>query len=307
AVNRLSSMPTLYNDDFSYLKEAIEHLRQAETLQADFDDDLQQISLTATKDLKHRLKFTLPSEVWPDDEIFVLSADPDVIQKEIKRSRKDENAWPDIHYLWQHNPILAWINDKVVAEFGRHEAPVLTLSGALAQGETVFILSGLIPNRKGHPLVHRWFGVTFRQDNFQNIEKFKHLLNRTGLGKTRFPSKETQIDLDFLRSLLPEAVRQAKTYMSEQRQTFEKEINIKLEEQLTALERLRGKQYKQLDLFYMEKKQLNKKEQEKREIERKFDEFIDWVEDTMTTEDKPFIQVIAVLMGAGGRVQEDEI
>ena len=298
AENRLSSMPTLYNNDFSYLKEAIEHLRQAETLQADFDDNLQQISLTATKDLKHRLKFTLPGEVWPNDEIFVLSADSDVIQEEIKRSRKDENAWPDINYLWQHNPILTWINDKVVAEFGRHEAPVLTLSGSLAQGETVFILSGLIPNRKGHPLVHRWFGVTFKQDDFQHIEKFKPLLNRTGLGKNRFPSKETQLDLDFLRHLLPEAVQQAKIYMSEQRQTFEDTINPKLQEQLDKLERLKGKQYKQLELFYMEKKQLNKKEQEKREIERKFDEFIDWVEDTMTTEDKPFIQVIAVLQGA---------
>jgi len=36
AENRLSSMPTLYNDDFSYLKEAIEHLRQAETLTGRF-------------------------------------------------------------------------------------------------------------------------------------------------------------------------------------------------------------------------------------------------------------------------------
>ena len=32
-------------------------------------------------------------------------------------------------------------------------------------------------------------------------------------------------------------------------------------------------------------------------IDRKFDEFIHWVEDTMTTEDNPFIQVIAVLRG----------
>jgi hypothetical protein len=43
---------------------------------------------------------------------------------------------------------------------------------------------------------------------------------------------------------------------------------------------------------------LSKKEQEKREIDRIFDEFINWVEDTMTTEDNPFIQVIAVLKGA---------
>jgi superfamily II DNA or RNA helicase len=298
AENRLSSMPTLYANDFTYLKEAINHLRQSETLQVDFADDQQQISLTATKDLKYRLKFTLPNEVWPADETFVLSADPDVIQKEIKRSRKDENAWPDIHYLWPHNPVVEWINDKVVAEFGRHEAPVLTLTGSLAPAETVFILSGLIPNRKGHPLVHRWFGVTFKQANFQKIEEFATLLNRTGLGKTRFPSKDVQVEFDTLRQLLPEAVEQAKLYMSRRRQTFEDEINPKLQEQLDKLEHLRSKQFKQLDITYKDKKQHHKKEQEKREIEHKFDEFIDWVEDTMTTEDRPFIQVIAVLRGA---------
>ena len=42
---------------------------------------------------------------------------------------------------------------------------------------------------------------------------------------------------------------------------------------------------------------MSRKEEERREIDRKFDEFIHWVEDTMTTEDNPFIQVIAVLRG----------
>ena len=42
---------------------------------------------------------------------------------------------------------------------------------------------------------------------------------------------------------------------------------------------------------------LSNKEQDKRAIDKKFDEFIDWVEDTMTTEDNPFIQVVAVLKG----------
>lgn len=294
---KIRSMPTLYVDDYHYLKEAIGYLKQTETLQADFIDNEQQVILTATKDLKHRLRYTLPREVWPDDDTFVLSAGVDDIQEEIKRSRKDENAWPRKHYLWQHNPVLEWINDKVVAGFGRHEAPVLSLQGSLAPKETVFILSGLIPNRKGHPLVHRWFGVTFLEGKFQQIEEFGELLSRTSLGKTRYPNPLKVIDIDVIRALLPETVKQAKQYMSEKRKSFEKVINEKLNEQLKALERLKGKQYEQLELFYMEKKQLTKKEQDKREIDRKFDEFIEWVEDTMTTEDNPFIQVIAVLKG----------
>jgi hypothetical protein len=221
-----------------------------------------------------------------------------VIQDEIKRSRKDENAWPRIHYLWQHNPVVEWINDKVVAGFGRHEAPVLSLQGALNSGETVFILSGLIPNRKGHPLVHRWFGVTFKGDKFQQIEEFEALLARTGLGKTSLPNRGDNIDIEALRQLLPKAVQKARDYMSEKRNAFEEVINEKLNEQLNALDRLKTKQYEQLELFYMDKRQVSKKEQDKREIDRKFDEFWTWVEDTMTTDDNPFIQVIAVLKGA---------
>ena len=86
--------------------------------------------------------------------------------------------------------------------------------------------------------------------------------------------------------------------MSEERKDFEEIINKKLNDQLAALESLRGRQHEQLELHYVEKRQLSKKEQDKREINRKFDEFIKWVEDTMTTEDNPFIQVIAVLKGA---------
>jgi superfamily II DNA or RNA helicase len=297
AEERTRTMPTLYADDFQYLKEAIGHLRQSETLQSEFVDVDQQVILTATSDLKHRLRYTLPREVWPDDDTFVLSADRDTIQEEIKRSRKDENAWPRIHYLWQQNPILEWVNDKVVAGFGRHEAPVLSLNGPLSVGETIFILAGLIPNLKGHPLVHRWFGVTFQHEKFQEVEAFETVLARTGIGSVSFPNPQGAFDSESLRNLLPEAVTQAKQYMSGKRNQFENAINEKLNDHLAALERLKGRHHEQLELFYMGKKQLARKDQEKREIDRKFDEFIKWVEDTMTTEDNPFIQVIAVLRG----------
>ncbi len=297
AETKTRDLPSLYPDDYHYLKEAIMFLKQTQKLQTDFPANEQQIIITANKDLKHRLKYVFPREVWPDDDTFVLSADRQVIQDEIKRSRKDENAWPRIHYLWPHNPVLEWINDKVVSGFGRHEAPVLTLSDKLGTGETVFILSGLIPNRKSHPLVQRWFGVTFKDTAFQQIETFEKLLARTGLGKTKIPNRTENIDIEALQELLPKAVQQARDYMSEERKAFEEIINKKLNEQLRALERLKGKQYRQLELFYTDQRQLSKKEQHRREIDRKFDEFIEWVEDTMTTENNPFIQVVSVLFG----------
>ena len=54
------AMPTLYADDFHYLKDAIGYLKQSETLQSEFVDADQQVILTAPQDLKHRLRYVLP-------------------------------------------------------------------------------------------------------------------------------------------------------------------------------------------------------------------------------------------------------
>lgn len=298
--DRIKSMPSLFDDDYHYFKSAIGYLKQKEPIQTDFVDEDQKVELTITDDLKYRLKYTLPVEVWPSnpkDYTFVLSADQNDIQDEIKRSRKDENAWPQLQYLWPLNPVVEWINDKVIGEFGRHEAPVLSLQGALVDDETVFIISGLIPNVKGHPLVHRWYGVTFQGKTFKHIEPFEAILAKTGLGKKAFPNTEAAVDMESIRSLLPEAVKQAKQHMSGERSAFEDSINDKLNEHLNALDRLKGKHYTQLELDFEVSKSQSKKEQKKRDIDRTFDEFITWVEETMTTEDNPFIQVIAVLKG----------
>jgi hypothetical protein len=139
--------------------------------------------------------------------------------------------------------------------------------------------------------------VTFQNRAFQKIETFASLLARTGLGGTAFPNREESQNLESLRSLLPEAVNQAKQYMTGERKSFENMINPKLQTHLNNLDRLKVKHHEQIELFYADKKQLSRKDREKREIDRIFSEFLTWVEDTMTTEDNPFIQVIAVLKG----------
>jgi superfamily II DNA or RNA helicase len=294
ATEKIRKMPGVYPDDFHYLKDAVSYLNLSETIQADFSDEQQEVELTATDDLKERLRYVIPREAWPDDDVFVLSADKDAVQKEIRQSRKSENAWTRIHYLWELNPVLEWINDKVIAGFGRHEAPVLVLQDALPEREVVFVIAGLIPNLKGHPLVHRWFGVIYQDGKFQGIEPFEAVLKRTGLGRKYFPNRGEHIDLDALREFLPDAVKQARIYMSAERNAFEDKINPKLQAQLDNLERLKAKHHAHIESSHTEKD--SRKDQEKREVDQIFNAFWTWVEETMTTEDKPFIQVIAVFL-----------
>ena len=202
-------MPSLFRDDFTYLQATMQHLRQTLSLQVEFFPEEQQVTFTAPDELKHRFRF-LPNEVWPDDGVFLLSARHNIIQEEIKRSRKEEKAWPRIHYLWPLHPVLEWVNDKVLAAFGRHQAPVLTLREVLAPTEVVFIVSGLIPNRKAHPLVHRWFGVEFTNGQFHGIEDFEACVGAHGWVGNAFPNPGGTVNIETLKHLLPEAVSQAR-------------------------------------------------------------------------------------------------
>jgi len=284
---------SLFKDDYAYFKAAIEQIRENQWLQVELYDDQKRVELTAPDDLRDRFRY-LPLEVWPEQGAFALSADKDVMQAEMRRCRKDENAWPSVHYLWPLNPVLEWANDKVLAAFGRHEAPMVTMpAGVLKPGEVIYVLSGLIPNRKSHPLVHMWFGVTVKG----GVEDLQEVIERTGLGKKTIPNVgDSDADADALEAHLPMVVDRAKAWMSERRKEFESEINVKLNAQLEALEALRRRQLGHVDKRF---EQEERRQSERRRIDKTFDEFIEWVEDTMTTEDNPFIQVVAVLRGVG--------
>ncbi len=297
------SLPSLFRDDYAYLKAALEQIGRREDLQVELDDDARRIELTAPADLRHRFKF-LPPETMPDDKVFRLSGDADAVQAEVRRCRKDERAWPQVHYLWPLHPVVEWANDKVLAAFGRHEAPLITLpKGTLAPGEVVYLLSGLIPNRKSHPLLHLWFGVVTRDGAFERIETLEELLERTELGRREFPNRlDSEDEAVAYQSALPEVIDHARAWMSQRQREFEEAINDKLDGQLAALEKLRDRHKAQLEERYEGSKLPESVIQERREAELRrinklFDEFIDWVQDTMTTEDNPYVQVIAVLRG----------
>ncbi|NQU65248.1 MAG: DEAD/DEAH box helicase, partial [SAR324 cluster bacterium] len=194
AADKRKLMPALYQDEYTYFSKALGFLQKTQKIQVDFYPEERRIDLTPPEDLLYRFRF-FPRELHPKDQAIILSSDIDAIQKEIVKARKEESKWPEIHYLWPLNPVVEWINDKLTAAFGRHEAPVITLADELAEGEVIFIISGLIPNRKSHPLVHRWIGVSFLEGEFIDISSFESILQRTKLGRKNFPNPATDIDI----------------------------------------------------------------------------------------------------------------
>lgn len=90
--------------------------------------------------------------------------------------------------------------------------------------------------------------------------------------------------------------------MVARRHDFEKRVNEKLNREMEALDKLRARQLRQLELQLelSEQSETFKRFREERgrhDIETIFDEYLDWVQETMTTEPQPWIKVVCVMTG----------
>jgi hypothetical protein len=286
--------------DYAFAKTALQQL-SIPTPIADFspDDSSQTLTLTAPRDLQERLKVTLPIEVRDSDHRYSLCAQKDKITQAIELARQakaEDESWPLLHYLWPQHPIMEWLSDRVLTAFGRHRAPVIQCP-QLTEGEQAFMLMGLIPNRKGQPLLIEW-QVAICSNGSWSLEVFPDFVQRTKLKANSLSNRNQGIDTSGLQSNLPEAVAAMQRHMVKRQSSFAADMTSRLAGTLAELERLQTKQFEQLELRLSENQQAEqfkrtKREQRTQHIRKVFDEYRLWVEDTMTTEPQPFIQVLA--------------
>lgn len=301
----IAEPPSLFGDDrshgdFLFAKTALEQLSiPVPFAQFVLDENHRTISLTAPRDLQERLKLAMPMEARAKDHRYTLTASRQDMTDAIERARqakRDEDTWPAIHYLWPQHPIMEWLTERVLTAFGRHRAPVVRLS-QLAEGEQAFILLSLIPNRKGQPLLIEWRVAVFQQGAWK-LESFPDFVARAGLQAGKLPNSGKAIDTTDLQKNLPAAVTGMRKFMVDRQKSFAADMDARLEKTLADLARLQGHQEEQLELRFA-KSQLaenlkrGQREQRTQHIRKVFDEYRDWVRDTMTTEPEPFIQVLA--------------
>ena len=299
---------SLFPDEFAYCRAGLDRLRARQGnapgnagLHFEAHPESSTLTLDAPEDLKHRFG-SFPREVMPKDGRFVLTADRGRMAAAITESRREETAWPALHYLWCLNPVVSWLDDRMLAAFGRREAPILAGIPGLAPDEAVFVCSGLVPNRKGHPLVYEWIGVAYRGGRFEALVPFRDLLDRTGLGRREIPNRGTPVDEAGLRQRLPGAVERARRWFTERRRAFEDRINTKLNGEMAALEELKRRQHLRIEDMLATSRQAEALKQrlaaqQRQEIEDIFGEYLDWIQETMTTEKQPWVKVICVLTG----------
>ncbi|MGX5218931.1 DEAD/DEAH box helicase [Pseudomonas segetis] len=295
---------SLFASDYEFARQALEAVNR-ERRQVNFsaNNERQTITLTPPDDLDYRFSF-LPPEIRPEDGSLVLTADKQRFAEEIRRSRQDENAWPKLHYLWPQHPAIQWLQDKLLAQVARHSAPVLALpdidrvSQLMQTGETVFLVSGLIPNRKAHPVIWKWFAIRIRNGAVTGIEPAEAWLQRLQLDN-RLPNRAQPLDTALLERMRPAVITAARNQMQQLQQDYIATHRPQLERQLGELKALKWRQVNQLDLQFEGSNQAEhfkaaRKEERLKRIEKVFADYQTWVQDTHTIEPVPFIQIIAV-------------
>ena len=301
ARSRCHTFPSLFADDLTYFREGLSGLNAASDLQADFDVERQLVTLTVNDDLR-RVFRALPGEALPEDGRIHFTTSRERVKKAIKDSRAEESNWPDVHLLWDLHPVMEWLNFKLMVAFGRKQAPAMRLAGTLASGESLFLIQGEIPNKKGQPVIHEWFAIRFRGSVTSVCLPLQDFLKLTQLDKRTYPNPgEIEISIG-LRSLLPAAVEEARSYMSARRRLFQENLQARLMEEIQNLGNLQGRQLSFLESAFPEDQTLvgarrNKKLERRRHIDAIFASYRNWVEETLTTEDSPFLRVAAVFFG----------
>ena len=274
-------------------------LRSGANLRFEVNPDTETLTLDAPEDLVARYSY-LPPEVLPVHRRLVLTTSRQRMAEAVEESRRAESAWPSLHYLWRLSPVVTWLNDRMLAAFGRHEAPILAGMRGLSPGETVFVFSGLVPNRKSHPLVFDWVAVTFLDDDGPDLISFDKLTERTGLGREPTANQQTRVDVDTVSALLPHAVAEARRYFIKRRHDFEETINAKLDDEIKALDAFKARRLQQLELALAQSNQAEGIKQGRhaqacRDVQAVHDEYLDWIQETMTTEPQPSIKVICAI------------
>lgn len=295
---QLKSDDTLFSD-IDYLNQAFAYLNRTESHPVERLHDESGLEIKITPDMRKRLNALLPEEAMPQGDYMRLSDDKAFCMKEMRRSMQNnmaETAWPKVQFLWKLHPIFTWVNDKGGLLYGRGEAPVVGLPDVMEASDTIFIVTGSIPNKKSTPLVDEWFGLVYADGEYKEVLTMNEVIKRTNFSNVNIPNSNslTEESIADAEKLLPDVVVHAKEHMQMFYKQYSNNIGPLLDEELDKLASLeeKHKDY-QLSLFETERK----KNEQERKVDELFDKFSSWVTDTLSIHNNPYIRIVTVLKG----------
>ncbi len=297
----------LYNDEYAYAREAVATaLAGEEGERVDWHEDLKGLTIRPPGDLQRRFDY-LPVELRRDGESLMLTTDRGRVMKALEDARQDPGRWPQWQLLWELHPVAGWLDDRVLATFSRHEAPVLRLTRGVAVKERVYLFQGMVSNQRSRPVLTDWFGVSFRGSGEPAIRTLEELVESTQLDKSP-ANPGGEIPEALMSALLAgraEAVAVAQRHMNALRRDRAGAIGAPLREGLQKLadwrrrlEETRRARREQLmrkgtGVSRTEEKRLMR---QKEEADRIYEEYRQWIDEGMRTVEAPYLRLAAVFV-----------
>ncbi|XEG74753.1 DEAD/DEAH box helicase [Pseudomonas sp. abacavir_1] len=301
-------LPSLFNDSYRYLRDALRLLvgqSPSEYSPVKYDDVHKTLSFQPSRDLEQLLKRELASEMWPDDNTFALSSDKTVVEAAIRQAR-DTNAWPQLHYLWALHPIAQWLDYKLMALFGRQRAPLLRVAQGLNAGEAIVLVLAQVPNRRGQVVLAEWMGVQLNTaGQVQGVLSLEDALQRTGLagnlgsGTNISANDGNAPDARSVQAALPAVIQAAQQHIKPIKQAFDADCRSRLDRELSKLKTLQDKHSAQLELDFakgIEQVNAAKRKQKESDTADLFNNYQQWIRDTLQLDDRAQFTVVATLM-----------
>ena len=297
-----SDEETLFSD-LDYVKNALDVFTDTEEIKYADLTATQGVEIKLTDNVKKKISKLMPPEAMPSDDYLRLSPDKVYCMKDMSRCMQNElaeTAWPATQYLWKLHPIFNWIEDKAGVFYKRNEIPVLGLSNGLRANEIVYIIAGTIPNRKSTTVVDEWFGVYYKDNKFVQIFTMSEVMQKTHLNEKE-PNTQRIMEQQIVnaQALLQDVVERAKSLMFTKCVEYKDKTDPYIYDEMQRLMELQERHKDaQLSIFDLGVAGMERRKSEKeREIEKIFDDFMEWEKDTLEIEENPYIKIIAVTMG----------
>lgn len=295
---------SLFESDYHYAREGLGYLHAQDKLAngPKLHPKDATIELQPDDDLARYLKQQLADEMRPTDGVYVVSASSPVVQSAIETARNTD-AWPTTQYLWPLHPMLQWMDFKMLSLVGRQRAPVIRVQRGVAPEEALVLISALIPNRRGQPVLNDWFAVRVtRSGAVTGALSFRELIGATGLGREDIPNAEKPHDAVQLQALLAPALDFAQKRMAETHKVFSAESRRRAAAELETLAKLKRLHHEQLELSltggdaHFTKMRERQREAKASDIDTLFKEYQSWVSQTLELDSRAHLAVAAVLV-----------
>ncbi len=292
---------TLFSDDLRYAREAFAQLGlDGHGAQVDWFDLLEGFRLRMPEDLKFRYAY-LPPELRRGKEGEIrLTTNRGRVMDAYDQARDTEDGWPGWELFWEQHPVAEWLNDRVLASFRRHEAPIIEVADGIAPGEAAYVFQSIVSNVRSQPVLVDWSAVRRLPLGKLVREPLEALAGPVGL---RAPTANSgrSIGTDTLERGIVNAVRVVRAHLDKQRSAYERDAAARLRPEIKKLRKWRADSKDRIG--HVQESMLIRRSDRVREIEREREE-IDatyrareaWIKSTIRVSPTPYIRLAAVLV-----------